>query len=206
MTFYVVRPLGPWLDAVTPADARRSRWTFKAKWSDTLQLLEDEVYRLDGRNVAMQLDVREQDIRVDGGIRSNAKPIDFPGVRISFDSSYGPLTYATDTHELWQHNVRAIALSLQALRAVDRYGVSRRGEQYTGWKALPAGTGAAATHMTRDSALRIISDWYDSDAWLHLPPATVVRVIRARTHPDRHDGDRDRWNEAEQALQVLNLS
>ncbi len=65
-------------------------------------------------------------------------------------SLHGPLRYATDAHERqyaglgmegWQADVGAIALALTALRAVDRYGVSRRGEQYTGWRALPATSG-----------------------------------------------------------------
>ncbi len=45
------------------------------------------------------------------------------------------LVYATDACEFWQHNVRSIALGLEALRAVDRYGISRRGEQYAGFRA-----------------------------------------------------------------------
>lgn len=52
------------------------------------------------------------------------------------------LIYATDACEDWRHNVRSIALGLEALRAVDRFGISRRGEQYAGFRAaLPAGTG-----------------------------------------------------------------
>lgn len=50
------------------------------------------------------------------------------------------LVYATDACQDWRHNVRSIALGLEALRAVDRYGISRRGEQYAGFRgALPAG-------------------------------------------------------------------
>jgi len=33
----------------------------------------------------------------------------------------------TDSCEFWQHNVRPIALRLVALRAVDRYDVTKRG-------------------------------------------------------------------------------
>jgi len=44
--------------------------------------------------------------------------------------------------EDWRHNVRSIALGLEALRAVDRYGISRRGEQYAGFRAALA-SGAA---------------------------------------------------------------
>ena len=35
------------------------------------------------------------------------------------------------------YNLRAIALALAALRAVERYGVTRRQEQYKGWAELP---------------------------------------------------------------------
>lgn len=136
---FTYRPLPTWPHPVTPADRRRSRWTFKASWSDTLRLLEDELWRIDGRNVVIGIGLREGDVRKDGLPRADARPVSHPGVELTFDSRFGRLTYATDAHELWQHNVRAIALSLQALRAVDRYGVSRRGEQYAGWAQLAAG-------------------------------------------------------------------
>jgi len=48
--------------------------------------------------------------------------------------------------------MRAIALSLQALRAVDRYGVARRAEQYRGWKQLPSATPAFSGFVTRAEA------------------------------------------------------
>lgn len=38
----------------------------------------------------------------------------------------------------WQINLRAIALGLEALRKLDRYGITSRGEQYTGWRAIEA--------------------------------------------------------------------
>jgi hypothetical protein len=60
-------------------------------------------------------------------------------VTVAFDSKHGSLKYTADKFATWQENLRAIALGLEALRKVDRYGVTTRGEQYTGWKALPAG-------------------------------------------------------------------
>lgn len=94
MTFtYRVAPLGPWPDA-TPDHARQiSR--FSATWSDTLDVLDRELHQLAAKNVVMQLDVTDRDIRNDGQVRAGAR-IDFPGVRISFDSKHGPLTYSTD--------------------------------------------------------------------------------------------------------------
>jgi len=44
-----------------------------------------------------------------------------------------------DSFRDWEANLRAIALSLEHLRAVDRYGVTtEEEEQYTGWLRLPA--------------------------------------------------------------------
>lgn len=42
----------------------------------------------------------------------------------------GHLSYPCDTFTTLQDNLRVIALALEALRMVDRYGVTRRGEQY----------------------------------------------------------------------------
>jgi 2-keto-3-deoxy-L-rhamnonate aldolase RhmA len=68
--------------------------------------------------------------------RSNAKaPVD-PGVRIFFESKHGALAYQSDSCDYWQHNVRSVALGLGALRAVDRYGITKKAEQYAGWRQI----------------------------------------------------------------------
>lgn len=136
---YTYRPLPVWPHAATPAAQRRSRWTFKASWPDTLELLERELRHLGGRDVVFGVGLRPEDIRLDGAPRANARPLSHPGVELSFDSRLGRLTYSTDVCVEWQHNVRSIALGLEALRAVDRYGISARGQQYAGFAALPAG-------------------------------------------------------------------
>lgn len=131
------RALPVWPYPVTPQ--RRSRWTFKAPWSDTLARLQDEIRWLDGSNVVIGAGFREADIRKDGYPRSDAREPSHPGVEVSFDSRHGRLVYSTDVCAWWQHNVRSIALGLEALRAVDRYGISARGQQYAGWAQLGAG-------------------------------------------------------------------
>lgn len=47
------------------------------------------------------------------------------------------LVFATDAYEFWQHNVRAIAKSLQALRDLERWGATQ-GKQYAGFRQLTA--------------------------------------------------------------------
>lgn len=197
---YIIRPLGVWLEPVT--EDRRGAHLFKASWADTLTLLGYELERLGAYQAVFQIDVTEGELRRDGMLRAQAK-VGFPGVRVSFTSIHGPLTYATDAYERqygwskldgWQANIRAIALGLQALRAVDRYGVTRRGEQYRGWQALtaqPAG-------MTDEQAAEFIAHWADDP--VRFTATTVLtdpaardrafKVAASKTHPDR-TGDKD---------------
>jgi len=132
------RPLPTWPHAETKP---RRHAQFKAPWNATLQDLEYEIGRLDGKGVVVGAGFRESDLRMDGMPRADRRqaPYLHPGVEVSFDSRYGRLTYATDQYTDWKANVRAIALSLEALRSVDRHGVSKRGQQYAGWAQLGPG-------------------------------------------------------------------
>lgn len=150
-------------------------------------------------------------MRLDGMLRAHVQP-QHPGVAISFQSKFGPLRYATDAYESrwkgampgWKANVRAIALALTALRAVDRYGVSKRGEQYTGWKALPAGSGTI--FGTADAAEQWMFQRYRE---LGLGPAqnltVVYRKLARRLHPDA-GGDPTDWDKLDRARQLLTVA
>jgi len=101
---------------------------FSATWSTTLDLLDREIWFLGGRKWVLQIDVPERWINRDGTLSARAA-VATPAVRVSFGSDHGPLTYGCDrrrTKLTGQDNVRAIALSLEALRKVDRYGVAGR--------------------------------------------------------------------------------
>ena len=110
--------------------------SFRADHSQTLRLLDRELSYLRARNVVIQADCDRSQIRMDGMLYAGAK-LRTAGIVLSFDSKHGPLSYPCDKYSNWQANLRAIALSLEALRAVDRYGVTRRAEQYKGWAKLP---------------------------------------------------------------------
>lgn len=78
------------------------------------------------------------DIRNDGWPKSKARPSQ-PGIVLSFDTKRGRISMPCDTFTDWEANLRAIALTLENLRAVERYGVTTdRQEQYTGWLKLSA--------------------------------------------------------------------
>lgn len=197
---------------------------FTASWADTIDRLVNEVFKLQSKGMpdpVIEVDVPERAIRVDGGLRADAVASS-PAVVVAFESIHGPLMYRCDRYsgtrsvwhngrfekplKPWQSNVRAVALTLEALRSVDRYGATRSGEQYTGWKALPPGSGLEPSGMTVELAQKIILVESSGDLVNGQPRvswAELVRRARANTHPDRNDGDRSRWNAVDEAEQVL---
>lgn len=199
-----IEPLTAWTWPVTKP---RRTHRFSASWSDTLDLLERELghFGVTGA-VAVRAFVQPNDVRRDGMLRANARPSQ-PGVALSFTCRSGALTFPCDTYESWsgskladwQANLRAIALSLEALRAVDRHGVSRTGEQYVGWRALESGK--ATTFSSADEALQ----WLRTVAgreYADTSPKTLLRQASRRSHPDV-GGDSAMWERCDEARALL---
>lgn len=134
-----------------PETKKRRRATFGAPWSRTLDDLERELRHLGARDIVIQIRVGYEDIRNDGWPRSTARPSS-PAVVLSFSTKNGPLSFPCDTYQFWEHNVRAIALGLAALRVVERYGITRRAEQYHGWRQISASTGSGEFQTPSEAA------------------------------------------------------
>lgn len=194
---------------------------FEATLGTTLEVLARELRHLDAKTIVLQLGYREQDLRLDGLPRSNARML-HNAVALSFDSKWGALRYATNEFvqrsyrargEGWEQNLRAIALGMEALRKVDRYGVSKSGEQYRGWRQLgstsasdglpgTAGEAAAVVHAQVND-LYDLADIFDdgsAGAGAHRDDA-ILEAIR-RSHPD-HGGDSDTFRKVIAAREVL---
>lgn len=201
-----LRPITAWPRAHT---VERRRAQFSAPWAATLDLLDRELYYLGKGNrradSVLQIAMREQDFRLDGMPRANAVPA-HPGVILSIESVKGPLSFPCDTFDRWQDNLRAIALSLEALRKIDRYGTTPSDEQYVGWKALPQQVSAAA--FTVEAAEDFLRDLATVDGGgLDLGTLQqVYRRARAAAHPDRRAGSRTQWDLVEDAAAVLRNS
>lgn len=177
-----LRPLPEWPHEVTDPrrgaqfrspsrrveDSRGVSWEpgRRIPYDQTLRELEYEVDALGGSEIVIGVGLTEFDIRLDGAPRANARPMRHPGVEISFDSRHGRLTYATDVFIDWRDNVRAVAKGLEALRAVERWGVAKRGQQYAGFALLTAGPGLA------ELGRRLVEEH-----------GSVAAALRA-THPD----------------------
>lgn len=134
------RPVAEW--PVAPTRFPKSS-AFKAKWSQTLDLLERELNHLSARDVIIEGYFEFSQIRNDGWPKSLARP-SRPGVVLDFEiPKKGRMAMPCDTYDHWESNLRAIALTLKNLRTIQRYGVTtERQEQYTGWLKLPAASAA----------------------------------------------------------------
>lgn len=203
---YRVTPLpAVWPKKATPSH-QRTRPPFKAlTWSRTLGMLAREVDMRGGRNVEIAVDIEPRHLRNDGQLRADARPKS-PAVIVSFETKVGRLQFAADKFGYWQDNVEAIARSLEALRRVDRYGVSD-GMQYLGFKALPAQTGATLT-STQAAELVLREAGYPTTVHpidlLSNRDATrdITRLARNRAHPDR-GGSAERFSALTVAIEVL---
>jgi hypothetical protein len=201
---YQFRPLEAWPGERTRV---RKRAQFRAKFSDTVDRLERELHKLGARNVVIQADCDPSEIRLDGMLRSGAK-LRGPGVILSFDSKVGPLSYPCDRYLDYQDNLRAIALSLEALRAVDRYGVTRRAEQYRGWAKLPGPGPSANGHESLENAAAFIarnSVSYTREEVLSAADLfrDAYRQAAAKLHPDRNGGDDAAFKRLQAAREIL---
>lgn len=216
----VARPIDVWPGQLTP-DHQRQYHRFDANWTDTTHLLKREAAQLGAREIVLQLDIPERMLRNDGWIRADAKP-GHPGVITSLDSKAGPLRFSTDRFKgtgawnknlpAWQANVRAIALGLEALRKVDRYGIGTGAEQYQGWRAIGSGTPMPAATMTLEDAARLLVDgagWTgcDVDAYVaaldvEMLTGAAYRDAAKRHHPDA-GGDPDMFRRLTEARDLL---
>lgn len=188
---------------------------FRSTWGQTLDFLETELRTMRAREIVIQAAFSARDIRNDGWPRGDARTPSFPGVIVSFESKVGPLTYATDVYTDgswyqsghgsrpipgWQANVRAIALSLEALRAVDRHGVTRRGEQYAGFGALPPASFALGAAMTVEEAAAVLG--LSGGSWSDDEVRDAYRARAKETHPDQ-GGDPEEFKRVTEAKGVL---
>lgn len=193
-----------YVPSTIPGNSGYTRRVNTVDWVKTVRDLERELDHLEARGIVLQMNVTQREIREDGWIRANANP-EHPGVILTFVSRIlGPLSYPCDTYDDWQANVRAIALSLEALRAVDRHGVTRRGEQYTGFKQI----GAGKLDMTPQLAAEILADvaqeGFEVDDVLCDPALLkyVARYAVKKAHPDA-GGSAETFQRVQEARAVL---
>jgi hypothetical protein len=206
-----LQPIQQWPRDLT---ATRVRSPFSATWGSTTQLLRSELRHLgvdvdstDGRDdVVLQIAIAPEALRLDGRLRSRAD-VAHPGVILAIESRHGPLSYACDRFTTWRDNLRAIALALEALRKVDRYGIGETGQQYTGWQQLPAGGTTPSQALSVADAERVLREQAGAgEPGDSTDLGTLTQAYRravAATHPDRPGGSREAFDAVQAAADVL---
>lgn len=173
----------------------RSRAPFKAHATKLWDLLDRELAKINAKDVVLSGYFRAKDFKRDGTVYADARPTE-PGVILEYTRVSGGYVdgkwretkdrfrFACDKFPVWLDNVDAIARSLEALRMIDRYGVTS-GQQYEGFKALPE---KASETLTTARAIEVIAEAAGR------PPGVLrddpeqlrqaIRVARSRAHPD----------------------
>lgn len=203
MIEYIFRPIVRWPREFTKA--RRKHSPFDTSFDKSVRQLAAEVEKQGARRVIIELALDFGQIRRDGLPYSDAVP-QHPGVIVAFETRRGPVSMPCDAFQHWNDNLRAIVLTLEHLRGIDRYGVSTNGEQYRGWTALPCGPDARQ-EMTVDEAAAVLNEhapfvaalWITSDVEGFR---AALRVARVKTHPDK-GGSTDAFQRVEAAADVL---
>lgn len=210
------RTIVAWPDPETPESERLSQHTFKAKAFETQQQLAYEAERLDASDLVVEIVGSSELFYRDGtGIRADrASKVAHVGVIVHLiGTRFGDLRYACDTFNGWEANLRAVALGLEALRRVERYGIARRGEQYQGWAALPPGTpmgtGRPEVEMSLLEAAGFLAaaiDGLTAQDVLNEPEdaRTAYRLASKRLHPDNlHTGSHESFLRLEAAWRIV---
>lgn len=197
------RPIEHW-----PGEKTRSRQRskFNTHYNKTLELLARELSHLRAKQIVIQADCGAEEIRRDGQLRADAR-LRGPGIILSFESAKGPLSFPCDTYCDWQDNLRAIALAMEALRSIDRYGVTRRAEQYKGWARLPAPDAS----VFPDAAAA--ASWVAVESNLGFSPEVLLRdkhewrraysSLAGKFHPDRNCGADAEFKKLQAARELI---
>lgn len=107
---------------------------------------------------------------------------------------------------------RLIELALEALRAVDRYGITRSAEQYAGWRQIGSGPSGPSPATSREEAALVLAKAAYPQGHnaaiiaglLDDPGVVAVIARRARrfTHPDL-GGSAEAFHEVQRATATL---
>jgi hypothetical protein len=198
------RPMLAWPGAQTPY-YQRQRAKFNTPYNKTVDLLERELGMLAAKEIVVQVALEPRDFTGDHQVRSSARRPSMPGVVLTFVSQKtrppSPLSFPCDRFDNWEDNLRAVALSLEALRLVDRYGVTRSAEQYRGFAALPNPAGMTTQQaaeflagLSRESAVAVMADRNAAER--------ARRSALANAHPDT-GGSAQAFQKVQEAAAVL---
>ena len=142
---------------------KRERGKFQSTLSSALNMLKDEVRLLGGKNLVLSSNCT----------LGHEKPKD-PGVVAYFHYDGNEVAVPCDRWQRVEHNVKAIALTIEAMRGMERWGAKHMIKaMFSGFKALPSSE----------------KNWWDVLQCRADSPPDIIRANYRRLavdyHPDR---------------------
>lgn len=190
-----------------PVTSRRTRGPFKnLGLPKILAALERELKALRARDIIIRAFIPSEQIRLDGWPRANARAT-APGVVLEFVSDATKTTqrFYCDRYHYWEDNLLSIARAMENLRAIDRWGVNKGGEQYAGYRAIAAESSAGSNEAV-SAAAALLGELAGITARDVLANAVIARDAwrRARVyaHPDR-GGSPEKFVQVDAAAKTL---
>lgn len=164
---------------------RRERAKFDVSFARARDNIVAEVGRLAGRYPDPQVVISTNiALRRDGLPLANQKQPDDPGVAVFFVYKKQAMSFACDRWDKIEHNMQAIAKTIEALRGIARWGTGDMlAAAFTGFTALPpppaAGPGAPPP------APRTWRDVFGTGVRTRADLQDVYRRLAGAYHPDR---------------------
>ncbi len=156
-----------------------------------------EVSLLSGRNVILSTNIP---LRNDGLPYANFREPNDPGVAIYFSYKDRPMCFACDKYSYVRENIRAVSLTIGALRGIERWGASDMMERaFRGFTAIPDKSNDWRQILEFSSGYKPTSEEIDN----------AFRELAKTYHPDMQGGNtnkmQDLVNAREQARKAMNL-
>lgn len=195
---------------LTPPNRRNSS-PFGKTWTEVQEILQRELRAVGFRtgSVVIQTAHSPYDVRKDGKLRNDVRRPEHPGVVLKFETynsaakRYDRMSFECDQFTEWKANVRAIADAMEALRKINRYGVSGGGNtnaHYEGYKSLPE----AKTEL--QTAAEFISGYSEfTVAEVLMNDSMMTRAYRKAAqilHPDKN-GSHELFVQLQKAKEIL---
>ena len=174
---------------------RKSNKQFIKSFAVSRDQLLHEVSMLGGRNVILSTNIP---LRNDGLPYANFKEPQDPGVAIYFHHKDRPTCFACDKYQYVRENIRAISLTIGALRGIERWGASDMMERaFRGFTAIPDRSNDWRQILEFSPGYKPTSEEIDN----------AFRRLAKTYHPDMHGGStnkmQDLVNAREQARKAV---
>ncbi len=153
---------------------------FKVSMGEAVSQLYDELDRLGADNVVVSSNMR---LRLDGRPLADQRRMDDEGVAVYFTYNGAQQCIPCDKWTTVKDNVRAVGLTIQALRGLERWGAKEMvNAAFQGFTALPAQAGAGSEQWWEilEMAEPVIDAEYIKRSY---------REVSRKVHPDNGGSD-----------------